>query len=128
MTKVTKQISDIDIDFTPQKEHLKKQFEDLYKLAEQTDKSFKGAVGAQETKQIKGLENLEHRLLKAQKRKLEDVLERVRLLQDELFPRQSLQERNTNFSEFYLEHGEEFISTLMHQLEPLKGEFLIFEV
>ena len=128
MTKVTKKISDIDIDFTPQKEHLKKQFEDLYKLAEQTDKSFKRAVGAQETKQIKGLEKLEHRLLKAQKRKLEDVLERVRLLQDELFPRQSLQERNMNFSEFYLEYGEEFISKLIHELQPLKGEFLILEM
>lgn len=128
ITKVTKQISEIDIDFTPQKEHLNKQFEDLYKLAEQTDRSFKGAVGAQETKQIKGLENLEKRLLKAQKRKLEDVLERVRLLQDDLFPRQSLQERNMNFSEFYLEYGEEFISKLIHQLEPLKGEFLILEL
>lgn len=127
MTKVTKDISDIHIDFTPQKEHLHKQFEDLYKLAEQTDRSFKGAVAAQETKQIKGLENLEHRLLKAQKRKLEDVLERVRLLQDELFPRQSLQERNMNFSEFYLEYGEDFIPKLMHSLEPLKGEFLVLQ-
>lgn len=128
MTKVTKQISEINIDFTPQKEHLKKQFEALYQLAEYTDKSFKGAVAAQETKQIKGLENLEKRLLKAQKRKLEDVLERVRLLQDELFPRQSLQERNMNFSEFYLEYGEEFISKLAHELEPLKGEFLVLEI
>lgn len=128
MTKVTKDISTINIDFTPQKEHLKKQFEDLYKLAERTDNSFKGAVGAQETKQLKGLDNLEHRLLKAQKRKLEDVLERVRLLQDELFPRQSLQERNMNFSELYLEYGEEFISKLTDELEPLKGEFLVLEL
>ncbi len=125
MTKVTKNVSKIEIDFSPQKEHLKKQFEALYNLAEQTDKSFKGAVAAQETKQIKGLENLEQRLLKAQKRKLEDVLERVRLLQDELFPRQSLQERNMNFSEFYLEYGEEFIPKLMHSIEPLNGEFLV---
>ncbi len=128
ITKVTKAISEIDIDFTPQKEHLKRQFEDLYKLAEQTDKSFKGAVAAQETKQIKGLENLEHRLLKAQKRKLEDVLDHVRLLQDELFPRQSLQERNMNFSEFYLEYGEEFITRLMTELQPLKHEFLVLEM
>jgi bacillithiol biosynthesis cysteine-adding enzyme BshC len=128
MTKVTKQISDIEIDFTPQKELLKKQFRDLYTLAEQTDTSFIGAVSAQETKQIKGLENLEHRLLKAQKRKLEDYLERVRVLQDELFPRQSLQERNMNFTEFYLEYGGEFISKLMHQLEPLKGDFMILEM
>ena len=128
MTRVTKQISEIDIDFTSQKEHLKTQFENLYKLAELTDKSFKGAVGAQETKQIKGLENLEHRLLKAQKRKLEDVLERVRLLQDDLFPRQSLQERHMNFSEFFLEFGDELLSKLMNELKPLKDEFLILEI
>lgn len=128
MTKVTKQMSSINIDFSEQKAHLKKQFEDLYTLAEQTDKSFKGAVAAQEVKQIKGLENLEKRLLKAQKRKLEDVLERVRQLQDELFPRQSLQERNANFSEFYLEYGEQLTQLLLQNLKPLKGEFLILTV
>jgi bacillithiol synthase len=128
MTKVTKQMSSINIDFSEQKTHLKKQFEDLYTLAEQTDKSFKGAVAAQEVKQIKGLENLEKRLLKAQKRKMEEVLERVRQLQDELFPRQSLQERNANFSEFYLEHGEQFTKLLLQNLQPLKGEFLILTV
>jgi bacillithiol biosynthesis cysteine-adding enzyme BshC len=128
ITKVTKEISDINLDFSPQKEHLKKQFEDLYQLAEQTDKSFKGAVAAQEVKQIEGLENLEKRLLKAQKRKLNDVLERVTKLQNELFPNQSLQERNTNFSEFYLEYGEDLIPKLIENLQPLKGEFLVLEV
>lgn len=128
MTKVTKLISDIKIDFTPQKEYLEKQFEDLYKLAAQTDKSFKGAVAAQEVKQIKGLDNLEKRLLKAQKRKLDDVLQRVRELQDELFPSQSLQERHMNFSEFYLEYGETIIQNLVDHLDPLKAEFVILEV
>ncbi|WP_299397064.1 bacillithiol biosynthesis cysteine-adding enzyme BshC [uncultured Gelidibacter sp.] len=128
MTKVTKAISDINIDFSPQKEQLQKQFEHLYQLAEQTDKSFKGAVAAQEVKQIKGLENLEKRLLKAQKRKLEDVLIRVKVLQDELFPGQSLQERNMNISEFYLEYGEDIIQTLVQNLDPLHSEFLILEV
>jgi uncharacterized protein YllA (UPF0747 family) len=128
MTKVTKDVSKIDIDFTPQKEHLKKQFEDLYTLADQTDKSFKGAVGAQETKQIKGLENLEHRLLKAQKRKLQDVLERVKLLQDELFPRQSLQERSMNFSEFFMEFGEALLPALISELDPLNEKFIILEI
>ncbi|MBA6152937.1 bacillithiol biosynthesis cysteine-adding enzyme BshC [Gelidibacter maritimus] len=128
MTKVTKSISDINIDFTPQKEQLQKQFEYLYQLAGQTDKSFIGAVAAQEVKQIKGLENLEQRLLKAQKRKMEDVLERVKIIQDELFPRQSLQERYLNISEFYLEYGEDVIQNLIENLEPLKAEFLILDI
>jgi bacillithiol biosynthesis cysteine-adding enzyme BshC len=128
ITKITKQISEVGIDFTPQKNHLEQQFKDLYKLAEQTDKSFKGAVSAQERKQIKGLEHLEKRLLKAQKRKLNDVLERITELQNELFPNQSLQERTANFSEFYLEYGKHLMPHLIEQLEPLKGEFLILKV
>ena len=118
-------ISNIDIDFSKQKVHLKKQFEDLYKLAKQTDKSFIGAVEAQEKKQINGLENLEKRLLTAQKRKLKDQVERMTQLQNQLFPNNSLQERNTNFSELYLEFGEDLIPKLVEALEPLKGEFSI---
>lgn len=120
-----KKLSSIDIDFTSQKEFLKKQFKDLYTLAEQTDKSFLGAVAAQEKKQIKGLNNLENRLLKAQKRKLSEQVERITSLQNELFPRQSLQERNLNFSELYLQYGMQLIPKLIQELKPLKGEFLI---
>ena len=128
INKVTNEISEIVIDFTVQKKHLKEQFKNLYKLAEQTDKSFKGAVAAQERKQIKGLEHLEKRLLKAQKRKLNEVLDRVMALQNELFPNQSLQERRANFSEFYMEYGNAFIAKLIDHLEPLKGEFLILKI
>ena len=39
VTEQTKKISEIDIDFLPQKEFLEDQFKALYKLAEQTDKS-----------------------------------------------------------------------------------------
>ncbi len=121
----TKELSNFDIDFTSQKEHLKKQFENLYEIAAKTDKSFIGAVKAQETKQIKGLENLEKRLLKAEKRSLAEKLERITSLQDELFPKQSLQERKANFSEYYLEFGTELIDKLFEELKPLENEFSI---
>lgn len=128
INKKVRDISNIDIDFSAQKELLKKQFETLYKLTEQTDKSFLGAVKAQEVKQLNGLDHLEKRLLKAQKRKLSDEVSRMTDLQNELFPNQSLQERNTNFSEFYLEYGDQLIPKLIENLEPLKGEFLILNL
>jgi uncharacterized protein YllA (UPF0747 family) len=128
INKKVRDISNIDIDFSDQKELLIKQFETLYKLTEQTDKSFLGAVKAQEVKQLNGLDHLEKRLLKAQKRKLSDEVSRMTDLQNELFPNQSLQERNTNFSEFYLEYGDQLIPKLIENLEPLKGEFLILNL
>ena len=121
----TKEYSSFIIDFTEQKAHLKKQFEALYKIAEQTDKSFLGAVKAQEIKQIKGLENLEKRLLKAEKKAHTDKLERIILLQNELFPNHGLQERKANFSEFYLEFGSELIYKILNELEPLEQNFTI---
>ncbi|WP_415373988.1 bacillithiol biosynthesis cysteine-adding enzyme BshC [Patiriisocius sp. Uisw_017] len=123
----TKKVSEIKIDFTPQKELLKNQFEDLYVLAKKTDASFKGAVGAQEKKQINGLEYLEKRLLKAQKRKLSEQLERLTEIQDSLFPNQNLQERVTNFSEFYLDYGDDLFTVLKENLDPLCHDFTILE-
>lgn len=123
INRKVRKISNIDIDFSPQKEHLVKQFQEMYELAEKTDSSFLGAVKAQEVKQLKGLEKLEKRLLKAQKRKLEDEVSRIAALQNELFPNKGLQERHHNFSEFYLEQGERLIPVLLENLEPLKLEF-----
>jgi bacillithiol synthase len=121
----TKQLSEFPIDFSIQKEQLQKQFIGLYEMALKIEKSFLGAVKAQETKQIKGLENLEKRLLKAQKRNYSEELERIIDLQNELFPNQSLQERQSNFSEFYLESGPNLIPTLVDQLKPLQDNFNI---
>lgn len=125
INKKIREISNIDIDFATQKKHLEQQFKNLYVLAQQTDKSFLGAVKAQEVKQLKGLEHLEKRLLKAQKKKLTTQVSRMVEIQNALFPAQSLQERNTNFSEFYLEHGPQLIPNLIESLQPLKGEFLV---
>lgn len=125
VNKKIRKISNIDIDFSPQKKHLENQFEALYEMAEQTDKSFLGAVKAQEIKQKKGLNNLEKRLLKAQKRKLKDHVARVIALQNQLFPNYSLQERQHNFSTYYLALGDRLIPELLDALKPLQSEFLV---
>jgi bacillithiol synthase len=119
----TAEISEFPIDLSIQKDFLKNQFQYLHSLAQQTDKSFFGAVKAQEAKQIKGLENLERRLLKAQKMKHAETLERIMALQNELFPSASLQERQINFSEFYVEYDTHFIKKLVATLQPLGSNF-----
>jgi len=115
------------LELSIEKKHLEEQFKNLYELAQLTDKSFLGAVKAQEIKQKKGLDKLEKRLLKAQKRKLKDQVVRMTELQNELFPNQSLQERNENFSELYLELGTALIPMLIKNLKPLKSEFLVLQ-
>ena len=128
INNLTQKLSDFPIDFSEQKKYLELQFEKLYVIANQTDKSFLGAVKAQEIKQKKGLEKLEKRLLKAQKRKFDEELVRIKDLQNQLFPNQSLQERQVNFSEFYLDFGNSFIDKLFVTLKPLEQEFNVLEL
>lgn len=127
INKKIRSISNIDIDFSPQKQFLEEHFKALYAVAKQTDPSFLGAVQAQEMKQKKGLANLEKRLLKAQKRKLKDHVVRMTEIQNVLFPGQSLQERNLNFSELYLELGKDLIPVLIKTLEPLALQFTLIK-
>lgn len=120
-----KKLSEFPVDFSKQKKYLEKQFADLYLLAEKTDASFLGAVAAQERKQIKGLEHLEKRLLKAQKKKYASEIARLTTLQAELFPQENLQERIHNFSEFYLAYGDTLLENIIKETNPLEGAFKV---
>ena len=126
--KIIKRESVFTLDFSEQKKFLQAQFDLLREIAKQTDPSFLGAVNAQETKQIKGLNNLEKRLIKAEKKQHADKLSRITDLQNELFPKQGLQERSANFSEFYIESGSELIEKLFDVLKPLENRFEVIVV
>ncbi|WP_397446348.1 bacillithiol biosynthesis cysteine-adding enzyme BshC [Polaribacter sp. R77954] len=118
----------IETNFKDKKQFLEQQFLDLKEVAKKTHISFLNAVNAQERKQIKGLEKLEKRLLKAEKKRQTHLVERITILQNELLPNQSLEERQRNFSEYYLEYGITFIDVLKIALKPLELQFTILEI
>lgn len=120
--------SDLKIEFDEKINFLEKQFSDLKTIAKNTDISFLNAVNAQEYKQIKGLKKLEKRLLKAEKKRQENLVSRITTLQNELLPNNSLEERQRNFSEYYLEYGNDFINQLKTALKPLELKFTILEL
>jgi uncharacterized protein YllA (UPF0747 family) len=53
---------------------------------------------------------------------------RITEIKEQLFPNESLEERQRNFSEFYLEYGDTFIKALKDSLKPLDLEFTILEL
>lgn len=128
LAKKIKENSAIQMDFSTQRAQLKSQFAQLKETAQKTDVSFLGAVNAQEKKQLNGLDNLEKRLLVAEKRRQQDLVVRISDIKKQLFPNQSLEERQRNFSEYYLEYGDEFINALKDSLKPLDLEFTILEL
>jgi len=122
------QSSQINLDLSFLKKQLIKQFNYLEKIVSKTDVSFLGAVSAQRKKQLNGIEKLEKRLIKAEKKKLADELERLYTLREKFFPESNLQERIENFSSFYLEWGEDFFDLLLDSFEPINHKFAFIQI
>ncbi len=124
ITAQTRKNSNFDLRLTRERAQLARLFLQLKKRAEHTDRSFIGAVQAQEAKQLKGMEKLENRLLQAEKRRMQAEHARIEDLKNSLFPDGTLQERVLNFSHFYSDYGHAFKQALQQAIRPLENEFL----
>lgn len=67
-------------------------------------------------------------MLKAEKKKNEEILNEIISIKSGLFPYDSLQEREINFSEFFQYYGDEFIDLVMENLDPFDPSFIIIEI
>ncbi len=98
------------------------------KIAEKTalvDQSLVKTVWAEHSKAEKSIEQLEARLLKAEKQKHDTAIQQIQNLKEKLFPGGGLQERHENFIPLYLKHGDEFRQVLMDNFDPLEKAFVV---
>jgi bacillithiol biosynthesis cysteine-adding enzyme BshC len=123
----TRELSKLQLDLSTHKAAIAEQFNRIDNIAKETDKSFGNAVQAELAKQIKGLEKLERRLLKAEKRVHSEELDRIGLLKDNLFPGGVLQERVANFSEWYLREPQ-LIERIKKETDPWDDFFGIVTI
>ncbi len=127
INKKIKEISEVSVDFTKQREYLNAMFLEMESIAAKTDKSFMGAVKAQHQKQLNGLTNLEKRLLKAEKIKHQTYINQLTTFHQELFPNGILQERIENITNYLLKN-ENSIAALKELLNPLSMSFDVIYV
>ena len=123
-----KKISKNSFDLSKMKNVLNHNFDELFEISKKIDKSFLGALKAQQKKQIKGLENLEKRLIKAEKISKKDKLVSLKKIQDELFPNKNLQEREINFSEFFKDYGDEFLNLIYDNIDPFNNKLTLITI
>ncbi|MGO3108828.1 MAG: bacillithiol biosynthesis cysteine-adding enzyme BshC [Sphingobacterium sp.] len=73
----------------------------------------------------KAINNLEKKLLRADKRNYAEALIQIERLKDHLFPGGGLQERTENFASLYVKYGEELLTELERHFNPLDFKFTI---
>jgi len=104
---------------------LKTLFEQVRLKALSVDPTLEKAVLAEAVKQEKVLEQLEGRLVRAEKQKHETGINQIRSLKEKLFPGNGLQERTDNFLNFYMKYGEGFGEALKEVVDPFVEGFVV---
>lgn len=100
-------------------------YEQIRIQAEAIDKTLSQYVTSIKTRSLKDLEELEKKMLRAEKRKFEEQQRQIQKIREVLFPNDGLQERVENFSWFYAKWGRGFIEELYKNSLALEQEFCI---
>ncbi len=106
-------------------DELKNIFDRLENLSNLTDSSFADMIQAQRTKQLKGFERIKKRLIHAEVKQNENILNRIDHLLTDLNQQNGLQERVKNFADFDYIDIQYFIDFIEDSLQPFEFEFII---
>ena len=102
-----------------------KLYESLKKQAVAVDATLGKHVEALRTQSIYRLQELEKKMLRAEKRKFTDQRRQIHTVKETLFPGDGLQERIDNFIYYYAKWGKDFIRQLHQHSLSLEEEFVI---
>jgi bacillithiol biosynthesis cysteine-adding enzyme BshC len=100
-------------------------FEKLKLRAHKIDPTLSPSTEAVQARLKHAIENLEKKLVKAEKANYHIRLEQGERIKTDLFPNNSLQERSENFGLFYVKWGQTFIDELIRNFEPLDFKFTV---
>ena len=103
-------------------------FDEISAKASLTEKSFGSLVNAEKTRQLKSFSRMKKRLLRAEKIKQQEKLERLEQLFLQIHPGKNWQERVFNFSVFYADLGHEWLQNCYQEIDVYKSELIILSI
>lgn len=101
---------------------LEDMMDDVKKRASQIDSTLGPLVAAEATRMTKGVEKVERKMLKAEKRVHKEKLGQIEAVKDALFPKGGLQERHDNYLNF-AQKDPGFVSKMIEALDPFDFSF-----
>ncbi len=100
-------------------------FDSLSELASQTDSSMSRAVEAERKRHQNALDRLSRRLIRAEKRRLEERVSQWERTHQSLFPKAGLQERFDSYWDVYAYFGDDVLDTVLQSIKAFESEFIL---
>lgn len=119
--------SELRLTLGSEKERLAQIYEDIRKPAMAVDETLNRHVDVIKLKALQKIEDLEKKMLRAEKKKFEAINRQVLKLKQALFPSGSLQERVENMLPYVASYGSNFLDEIYQNSLTLEQEFCILE-
>ena len=104
---------------------LEKLYEAFRKQAAAVDSTLEKHVDSLRSRTVQRLQELEKKMLRAEKRKFADQQRQIHTIKAHLFPVMGLQERRENLSYYYAKWGKDFVTSLYKHSLVLEQEIVI---
>ena len=114
-----------EISLAEEKVQLEAIFKQVERKAGEVDPTLVKAFAAEGARQMNSLQQLETKLMRAEKQRHDTAINQMRALKEKLFPGNGLQERYDNFMGFYLKYGRGFFEVLKENLDPMESTFTV---
>ncbi|WP_090473488.1 bacillithiol biosynthesis cysteine-adding enzyme BshC [Mucilaginibacter sp. OK268] len=124
-TEWIKKHSDHNLSLEGEWRELTAVFEKIKLRSYKIDPTLSSSAAAVQARLKHAVDNLEKKLIRAEKRNYDVRLEQLSTVKAELFPKDSLQERTENFGLMYVKWGQSFVEELIRHFEPLDFVFTI---
>lgn len=100
-------------------------YDTIREKATQVDETLLAHIEALKARTVKPLQELEKKMIRAEKRKYESEQQQIHQIKEALFPTGGLQERVENFLPYYAKWGRQFIDCIYKSSLALEQEFVI---
>lgn len=104
---------------------IEKLYDGLEEKARSIDITLVASTGAERSRALKSIGKLEHKFLRAEKKKFAWQTDQIKQVKNKLFPGGSLQERKENFMPWYAAEGPAFLDRVLAALTPVTDQFTI---
>lgn len=125
LNSLVKQHSVHDLALNGKLESASALYDSIYDQAQNIDPTLAQHVAAIKKQALHRLQELEKKMLRAEKRKFNEQKLKIETIKNKLFPKNSLQERVDNIGYYYSRWGHEFIEALYEHSLGLEQEFTV---
>jgi bacillithiol synthase len=127
MEEYVRRNSSHQLNLDKQTKELRVFYGELKNISGAVDKTLEQHVEKLEAQTLQKIDELEKKILRAEKKNHEDMRRKIHEIREALFPLNNLQERIDNFIPWYAEYGKSFFDLLLQHSLTLEQKFVILE-